>query len=206
MKNLFIAFEGIDGCGKSTQLCKLHDYLFKKDKKIRILTTREPTYSLYGQKIREMLEQHADPMSEAEEFLKLYVEDRREHNEKIIKPFLKRDAGNVSIILCDRYYYSTIAYQAAQGIEPRKIIEMNRNFARPDIALILDVEPETALKRIGGERKTEKFEKLEFMKRLRENFINLKKMLPDNIVIVDASGTQEETFEKIRKEVEKALS
>lgn len=206
MKNLFIVFDGIDGCGKSTQISMLHDYLFKKDKRIRILTTREPTYSLYGKKIRDMLKKHKNPYSDSETLLKLYVKDRETHVEGLIKSFLKKDKDNVSIVLCDRYYYSTIAYQHAQGVELNKIIKMNESFPKPDLAIILDLHPETALKRISKERAIEKFEKIEFMKELRESFLSLKELLDDNIKIIDTSGAEEETFKRIKKEVDKLFA
>ena len=205
MKNLFIVFDGMDGCGKSTQMSMLHDYLFKKDKRIRILSTREPTYGKYGKKIREMLAEHKDPYSDAENLLEMYVKDREDHVNNLIKPFLKKDYDNVSIVLCDRYYYSTIAYQHTQGIELNRIIALNKDMLKPDIAIILDLHPETALKRIAKERAEEKFEKLEFMKELRKAFHAMKDLLPDNMVYIDTSGSVEETHEKIKKAIEKAI-
>ncbi len=205
MKNLFIVFDGIDGCGKSTQISMLHDYLFKKDKKIRILTTREPTSGKYGRKIREMLTAHEDPYSDSDTLLDLYIKDREYHLENTIKPFLKGDEGNISIVLCDRYYYSTIVYQHAQGVELNKVISMSKEFLKPDLAVILDLNPETALHRISKDRIIEKFEKIEFMKRIRDGFLKLKDVLDDNIVYIDTSGNEEETFEKIKKEVDKVL-
>ncbi len=204
MKNLFIVIDGMDGTGKSTHLTNLHKYIFGKSKKIRILTTREPTYGKYGKKIREMLSTHNDPYSDAHLLLNLYTHDRKDHLDKLIKPFMKQDGDNVSVVLCDRYYYSTIAYQCCQGIEFEKVADRNKNFLRPDLAIILDIEPESAMKRISGERPIEKFENLEFMKKLRQNFHKMKDAFPDdNIVLIDSKGTIEETFEKIKKEVDK---
>jgi dTMP kinase len=202
---LFIVFDGIDGCGKSTQLSKLHDYLFKKDKRIRILSTREPTYSKYGMAIRKMLTEHKDPYSESDKLLDLYVKDRKVHLDKVVKPFLDMKDNNISIVLCDRYYYSTIVYQHAQGVDLKKVIELNKNFLKPDLTIILDLDPETALHRISKERKIEKFEKIEFMKKLRQNFLKLKEALDDNIVFIDASGSQEQTFDKIKNEIDKIM-
>lgn len=205
MKNLFIVFDGMDGCGKSTQLSLLHDYLFKKDKRIRILTTREPTYGLYGKKVRKMLAEHKDPYSDSDKLLDLYVRDRQDHVEKLIKPFLKKDHDNVSIVLCDRYYYSTMVYQNAQGIDLNKVVSINKRFPKPDLAIFLDLHPETALHRIAKERAVEKFEKLVFMKELRKGFKNLKGLLDDNICMIDTSGSEDQTFAKIKKQVDKLL-
>jgi dTMP kinase len=203
MKNLFIVMDGIDGTGKSTQLSRLHDYLFKRDKRVRILTTREPTFGKYGRKVRRILAQHKDPMSDSDLLLELYVKDRQEHVSKLINPFLKNKDGNVSIVLCDRYYYSTIAYQNAQGIRLKKVLALNRRFLKQDLGIILDLNPETALKRISRERAVEKFEKLEFMVKIRQNFHLLKEVIPDNLVYIDTSGSEGETFRKIRREVDK---
>ena len=205
MKNLFIVFDGMDGCGKSSQLSRLHDYLFRIDKKVRILTTREPTFGQYGQKIRAMLKKHKDPFSDSETLLKLYVKDREDHINNLIKPFLRKDGGNVSIVLCDRYYYSTIAYQHTQGIPLNKVISVNKKFPKPDLAIILDLHPETALHRISRERAVEKFEKIEFMEDLRKNFHSLTTLLPDNIKIIDTSGSEDETAALIEKEINKLL-
>ncbi len=205
MKNLFIVLEGMDGCGKSTHVSNLQTYLFQKDKRVRVLTTREPTFGRYGMKIRDMLEKHPDPYSDAELLLRLYVSDRRDHVNNLIKPFLKKDYNNISIVLCDRYYHSTIAYQHTQGLELSKLINMNKGFPKPDLVIIFDIHPETALKRIERERGLEKFEKLDFMNELRQNFLALKDLLKDNIVYVDTSGTPEETFVKAKRAVDKLL-
>ena len=205
MKNLFIVFDGMDGTGKSTQVSLLHEYIFKLDKSIRILTTREPTYGKYGTQVRKMLSTHKDPYSDSDKLLDLYVKDREDHLNNLIKPFLKKDGANTSIVLCDRYYYSTIAYQHTQGIPLNKLISMNKKFLKPDLALILDLHPETALHRIGKERAIEKFEKLEFMKDLRKTFHSLPGLLTDNMKIIDTSDAEDETFAKIKKAVDKVI-
>ena len=81
---------------------------------------------------------------------------------------------------------------------------INKGFLKPEIAFILDIKPEIALERIN-ERKKEKFEKLEFMNRLREKFFEMPKLLNDNIKIIDASKSAEEVFEDIKKEVNKII-
>jgi dTMP kinase len=205
MKNLFIVFDGMDGCGKSTHVSNLQTYLFQKDKRVRVLTTREPTFGKYGTQIREMLTKHPDPYSDAELLLRLYVNDRKDHVNKLIKPFLRKDYNNISIVLCDRYYYSTIAYQHTQGLELSKLIKLSEGFPKPDLTIIFDIHPETALKRIERERGLEKFEKVDFMNELRQNFLALKDLLKDNIVYVDTSGVAEETFEKVKRAVDKLL-
>jgi len=200
-KNLFIVLDGLDGSGKGEMIKKLDKYLCKKG--FNVLVTREPTSSKYGKKIKEILRKEKDPKKGAELCLELFVKDREEHLKKEIEPFLKKKN---SIVLCDRYYYSTIAFQSTQGIDIEKIIIENMVFRTPDITFILDLPAEIALERIlkRGEAK-EKFEQLEFMNELRKNFLKLKEELDDNIKVIDASKSKEDVFNQIKTEVDKIL-
>jgi len=203
--SLFIVVDGIDGSGKSEIVKMLHNYLFSKHKKYRILTTREPTNGKYGKQIREMLEKENDPMESRDHLTELFIKDRHEHLKDTINPFLeKSNEHEMNIVVCDRYYYSTIAFQGAQGSEMAELAEKNSNFRKPDISFILDVEPSAALERIGY-RKKEKFEQLEFMKNIRANFLKLPELLKDNIRIIDSSGSLTDIFGKIKKELDPVL-
>ncbi|MDP3765488.1 MAG: dTMP kinase [Nanoarchaeota archaeon] len=224
MKNgLFIVVDGIDGSGKSEIVKMLHNYLFSKSgkirdfrdtgnakhlpvhKKYRILTTREPTDGNYGSQIREMLKKEKDPKSNSKKLIKLFIKDRQQHLKNTIEPFLKKsNKHELNIALCDRYYYSTIAFQSAQGINMKDIITKNKMFRKPDITFILDVEPYIALGRIAS-REKEKFEQLDFMEKIRENFLKLPKVLSDNIRIIDSSRPLKNVFEDIKKEVNKLI-
>jgi len=201
MKSLFIVFDGLDGSGKGEMIKRLKEYLSKK--KFKVLVTKEPTDSSYGKEIKEILKKDAEPKEKAELCLNLFVKDREEHLKNEIEPFLKQDNH---IVICDRYYYSTMAFQHTQGIDMEKIIIDNMPFRAPDITFILDLPSETALERIKkrGNRK-EKFEQLGFMKKLRKNFLKLTKELEDNIKIIDASKSKEEVFEAIKSEIKKLL-
>lgn len=203
MKNsLFIVVDGIDGSGKSEIVKALHNYLFSKDKKYRILTTREPTHGAYGNKIREILRKERNPESSGNELMELFVKDRQDHLKNTIDPFLHNSSEHeMNIVLCDRYYYSTIAFQGAQGLDINELIKENSKFRKPDIAFILDAEPSLALKRIEYRAK-EKFEKLKFMKKIRENFLKLPELLEDNIKIIDSNKDFKEVFNDIKKEID----
>ena len=206
MKNsLFIVIEGIDGSGKSEIVKMLHNYLFSRSKKYRILTTREPTNGTYGSRIRQMLRDEKDPKSSKSRLMELFIKDRDEHLNKSILPFLSNSSEQeVNIVICERYYYSTIAFQGAQGLDIKGIIAENKKFTKPDIAFILDVEPSIALERIKS-REKEKFEQLSFMKKIRENFLRLPQLLDDNIKIIDSSKVLNEVFDDVAKEVDKIL-
>ena len=205
VKGIFIVLDGMDGSGKSEMVKLLHNYLFSKSKKYRILTTREPTNGTYGEYIRTILAKETNPDINAKKLLELFIKDREEHLKNTIIPFLSKSNGNeVNIVICDRYYYSTIAFQATQGLDIKTLVEKNEKFLKPDIAFIMDVGPETALDRIKN-RKKEKFERIDFMNRLRGKFLELPKFLKDNIKVVDASKKLSEVFEDIKKDTDKLL-
>src|SRR3989338_3270323 len=144
-------------------------------------------------------------MINSERMAELFVKDREEHLKNAIEPFLKsQNEHEMNIAICDRYYYSTIAFQGAQGLDMEELIAKNNQFRKPDIAFILDVEPSVALSRIEH-RKKEKFEQLGFMKKIRENFLKLPKLLDDNIKVIDSSKTLNVVFEDVKKEVDKML-
>ena len=191
----------MDGSGKTELVKHLHNYLFSKDKRFKILTTREPSNGKYGQQIRKILIEDKDPKENAKILLDLFVADRKDHLEKAIIPFLSEEGDGCNIVLCDRYYYSTLAFQQVQGIGFDEIFAKNRDFKKPDIIFILDVDPKVALKRISG-RVKEKFENFDFMERLRKHFLLLKDQLGDNIVVVDANRAVKKVFSDVKKEVD----
>jgi len=183
-----IIFEGIDGSGKTTQLDRISAWLKQYD--IPVVTNREPTSSPAGLRLRESASGgRFTPEEEAE----LFLEDRRNNVENNILPALR--AGKT--ILQDRYYYSTIAYQSARGLDPDEIRRKNEAFApEPDLVLLLDLDPETALERIKNNRgeTPNLFEKLDYLKRVRQVFLSLE---DSNLVRIDAAGTVEEVWEQV---------
>ncbi|MBI2576081.1 dTMP kinase [Candidatus Woesearchaeota archaeon] len=206
-KSLFIVFEGLDGSGKGEMIKRLCGYLSAISANLNIRVTAEPSSGVYGKKIREILQKDRNPKSRGAELLDLYVKDRKEHVEKEITPFLKAESGNkATVIICDRYYYSTIAYQGLQGIPIKELLEKNNDFPKPDIAFILDVPAEVALQRISRARpKTEKFEEIKFLAGLRNAFLSLQGKVQDNLKIIDADREPEKVFEDIKKEVDALL-
>ena len=141
-KPLFIVFEGIDGAGKSVQAKMLADHFQAVG--IPYVLTAEPSDGPIGRYIRS-LKARPDPVEEE----RLFIEDRRHHVQKVIIPALERGAT----VICDRYIYSSVAYQGARGIDPEKIIAENRRFAvPPDLIFLLEVTVDTALSRIGRGR------------------------------------------------------
>ncbi|MEW6455435.1 MAG: dTMP kinase [Acidobacteriota bacterium] len=187
-KGILIVFEGIDGSGKTTQA----EIMLKKLKErgFDAVLFREPSNSYWGKKIKELSKKEFSLSPEEE--LECFLKDRKFDVENNIKPALK----NKKIVLLDRYYFSNIAYQGAKGIDKKKIERLNKKIAiKPDLVIILDIEPETGLKRVSNVRKFERlFEKEDFLKKVRENFLSFK---ANNIKFVNGSKTIKEIYSEI---------
>jgi len=192
-KGLFIAFEGIDGCGKSTQAWKLGKYISNLSKYNHVVMTREPYKNT---DLRKILQSESDPYSQGVKLAKLFVEDRRRHVENLIMPNLEACHHVVS----DRYSFSTLAYQQTQGVPLKELIETHKGLPIPDLIYIVDVPVEVAMERMKKDsaRKTEqKFEKnLEFIQKLRENYLKLAKLPNHQVFVIDGRKTPDEIFEK----------
>ncbi len=139
-----IVFEGIDGTGKSTQLPLLADTL--RQRGYTVVATREPTDGNYGQQIRRLYTERTT--SSPEEELALFIADRKEHVAKVITPALQRG----DVVLCDRYYFSTAAYQAGDHFTPEEILRQNAFAPEPDLALIFEQPVAVSLARITKSR------------------------------------------------------
>tara|TARA_Y100000310_G_C20695761_1_gene825591 strand:- start:4386 stop:5009 length:624 start_codon:yes stop_codon:yes gene_type:complete len=203
----FIVFEGIDGSGKTSQILKTIDLL--KDYN-QIFVTKEPTANKLGKHIKKLLKQDKDPKANAEKYTQLYTLDRKYHNKQI-----KKQLNLNNIVICDRYYYSTLAYQQAQGYNVKKIIEQSKKFLIPDITFIIDLPAETAIERLRARgKKIEKFEKEKFLETLRDNYLKMpgygkildkkrNSQLRENIKIIDGNHPKEKVFEQIKEELKR---
>lgn len=163
MKGKLIVIEGIDGSGKSTCAKNLAEKLNSIN--IKTIYTFEPTHSHYGAKLRDgMLSEDLD----AEEELLLFVKDRKEHIEYMIKPALEEGY----FIILDRYFYSSIAYQGAKGIDINLIINMHKDFIiKPDIVFIFHLPIDIALNRIISKRGiADRFENETYLKKVDKIF------------------------------------
>ena len=189
MIEVLVNLEGIDGCGKSTQSKLLREKLEGEGEKVIIL--KEPTKRPHGQKLWDVL--HGKRKATNEEILELFVLDRKQHVEEKIQPAL--NDGNV--VLMDRYYYSSMAYQVAGGIDVEDIREKHAFAPKPDIVLIFDLPVSVALERVKGHSDADEFEKDEHLKKVRIAYLDLEN---DPLVrIVDATGTPEEIFGNVWK-------
>ncbi len=176
---MFIVIEGIDGTGKSTQAKRLADHLTSQGK--TVILSREPTDGPWGTLLRNSASTgRLSPEEELETFLK----DRRQHVKEKIAPALA--AGHTVIL--DRYYFSTMAYQGARGFDPHEIRRINEAFAPiPDLLLILDLDVDTAIERIGVRGDTaNEFEQRANLARCREIFLSLKDESFTRVIPVDS--------------------
>lgn len=136
--------EGINGCGKGTQLDYLQNFIYNLSKSQTIFMTREPNeFDENGKKAREILKSDGDPYSNRIEAVRYFAENRRTHNQ-IIKPLLDKGVTVIS----DRYWHSNFAFQGAQGIHLKDIAEANHGLIVPDLTIIFDISAKTANKRL----------------------------------------------------------
>ncbi len=167
-RGLLIVFEGLDGCGKSTQLDLLSSRLRRAT--VDVVRTREPTDGPVGRRIREMARSGERVPPEQE--LDWFMEDRREHVREVIEPGLAAGA----VVLCDRYWLSTVAYQGARGLDSDAIMRASEaEFPDPDLALLFEIPAAEGLARVrarGGIAEPA-FEELEFLARVEKVFASI---------------------------------
>lgn len=187
---MYLVLEGIDGCGKDTQLDLLSSFLRKR--KITFVRTAEPTTFLpTGLFIKGVLRGCYDLSPKA--MTLLFLADTIEHQRKKVFPALKEGKWVIS----SRSFVSTLAYQMAAGVEKEFILDLINRLALlwPDKVIILDVLPETALSR--KREKTHRYEKLEFLEKVKENYLFLAKEF--GFYIVNGEQPPEDVFEEIKQ-------
>lgn len=193
-KGLFITFEGADGCGKTTQLNLLKDYLTTKG--YAVILTREPGGKGLGEKIREILLNYDGKVADrCESFL--FLADRAQNIETIVKPAI--ESGK--IVLCDRHTDSSVAYQGyGRGLDIEQIKMLN-NLAtggkQPDLTLVFDVDIETSMQRVGNEKDRMESSGKEFFNRVRNGYLEMAKQEPERLKIVDST----KSIDKVHKRV-----
>ena len=205
-KGFFISFEGIDGSGKSTQIQHLGKYL--ETLGFDVIITREPGGSVGGEQIRNLLLQGAVDRWSAETEILLFTASRRDHLERIILPAL--DSGK--IVICDRFTDSTRMYQGMRGPSLRNLVELlNEKIIKrnPDLTIIIDINPETGLKRAKS-RKTveERFEDfgVDLQMKMRQGFIELSKEFSNRIEVVNGQQSVDKLAQDICTLVKARLS
>ncbi|MCL2790406.1 MAG: dTMP kinase [Desulfobulbus sp.] len=193
---LLIAFEGIDGTGKSTQLPLLATHL--RERGLTVAETKEPTDGPYGQQIRALYRDRRQGTPEQE--LELFVLDRRQHVAECIQPALEQG----TIVLTDRYYFSTAAYQGAVGCDPGHIFARHDFAPEPDLVLLLTLPVEASTSRIRNLRgeTLNDFEQQEQLEKVASLFASFPHSC---IVRIDAARPVEEVQSSIRAAVQQLL-
>ena len=209
-----ITFEGIDGCGKSTQMRLLEQYLTEHGHDV--VSTREPGGTELGKKIRSALldggKDSVEPLAE----LLLYAADRAQHTRQVIMPALA--AGKV--VLSDRFYDATTVYQGyARGFDLELVNQLNElatGGLKPDLTLLFDLDVETGLKRTrrrgyqSGEAAARPDrldqEPVEFHERVRKAYLEIAAREPQRFRVIPAAGPVEETFELMIREVQRLFN
>ncbi len=209
---MFITFEGIEGCGKSTQAKRLVNRL--RELAVPLVFTLEPGGTSVGQKIRRILldsrNQHLSPLTE----LLLYAADRAQHVEEVIKPALEQEKW----VLCDRFFDATTVYQGyARGLDMKLIVTLNEKASpgiRPDITFLIDCAVEVGLERalkrnkIQFQEGQDRFEreKKDFHEAVREGYLTMAMEDRERFVVVDGILKEDELEEIIFKHVEPFIS
>ncbi len=205
-----VVFEGVEGCGKTTQMKRSHDWLMQGDWWVpsaasasppSILATREPGGTELGQGIRQLLLDPTlpEPMQDRTELL-LYAADRAQHVEGMLKPELAKG----TLILCDRYTDSTVAYQGyGRGFSLDLIDQLNQMSTaglQSDLTLWLDVDASIGLSRTHRRGVADRMEQnaLEFHQRVQYGFGVIAKTNPHRVVQIDANRTEEEVFATVQ--------
>ena len=170
-KGVLIVFEGVDGVGKSTQAKALYERLKKAH--FETLLSKEPTEGEWGQKLKKLIERGRRNTTPQEE-LDWFIRDRYEHVAGTISPGLQEN----KIVVLDRYYFSTIAYQGPLGFDPKEIEKRNLEFAPPpDLLFLIELPPRSGLQRIANNRgkEADSFEKEDYLLEVNEIFKRIRK-------------------------------
>ena len=201
MSGLFISFEGIDGCGKSTQADLLRSYLESKGEQVELL--REPGGTALSEQIREiLLNPNNDKMDPSTELILLSA-SRAQLTREIIIPALER--GNV--VICDRYADSTLAYQGYGRVINLEWLEKLNAFAtaglKPDITLLVDLPVDEALNRMQSKSFDRiEMEGIEFLEKVRSGYLELTDRFSKRYFMIDGMETIEEMSKKIINKIE----
>lgn len=212
-RGTFITFEGLDGCGKSTQLERLAAKL--REQGLELVTTREPGGTVTGEKIRQLLldtrTSGLDPMAE----LALMFASRAQHIHEVISPALT--AGQ--IVLCDRFTDSSEAYQGGgRKLGSAPVLELHRVLGgdlKPDLTILMDSEVAASVERArrrnqarssdNSDENRFESENRAFFTRVRAAYLDIAKREPERVVVVDARGTPDQTHAKILEIVSRRL-
>ena len=195
-RGLFFAFEGVEGCGKSTQVKLLYEALEEQGRKV--IVTREPGGTRIAERVRHVVLdpdcKEMDPKTEA----LLYAASRAQHVAEVIRPAL--EAG--SVVLCDRYLDSSLAYQGvARGLGEEDVMRLNvwaTDETLPDLVILLHLDAEIGLARTKGDPDRMEQEDVAFHRKVGEAYLHLARSFPSRFAVIDASGSVEDVHRQVK--------
>lgn len=205
-KGIFITFEGPECAGKTTQISLLKEYLSELGRDV--VVTREPGGTEIGEELRQIVKHHVSdiPVTDEAEVL-LFAASRAQHVSELIRPALQRGA----VVICDRYYDSTTAYQGyARGLDMEFINQLNLfaiSGCKPDITILLDLTAEESMDRSSKREETLfvvdriESEKLDFHKNVRDGFLKIAEEEPERMKVVPAVDTIENIQSNIKEHI-----
>ena len=201
MKGIFISFEGIDGCGTTTQISHLAKYFAKQQKSF--VRTEAPGGTEGANEIRKILLRENNFQWSVESEALLFMAARNDHVEKVIKPAIEDN----KIVICDRFMDSTIVYQGMRSPRAKKLSLLLFDLIgiSPDITFLIDMDPEIALDRaLNRANDEDRFENygINFQRQLRQNFLDIANKHSDRIKIVDGNRSPQQVAAQIIKSVE----
>ena len=202
---MFITLEGTEGCGKTSQVAPLAEYLRLQG--WDVLTTREPGGTPIGEQIRNVLHSLDNTEMHARTEILLFQAARAQHVEQVIRPHLERGG----VVMCDRYADSTVAYQGygrEQPLEPlRALVDYATGGLKPDLTLLLDLDVEVGLRRRAKGGEWNRLDALEvaFYQRVRQGYFELVRAEPERWVVIDASVSPVGVQEAMRAAVQGRL-
>lgn len=201
MRGFFIVFEGLDGSGKTTQAKRLARHFREQGREV--VSVKEPGGTPVGERIREILldeRSHLEPLTE----LLLYQASRHELTRRVIRPALKRGA----IVICQRYSYSSLAYQGfGRGLPLEWVTTLTEQATeglKPSVAFFLEVPVEEGLKRLKQERRPDRIERqgVEFLRRVEQGYQRLARQNPE-MIRLDGMQSPERLFEDVMRVLER---
>ena len=202
-KGLFITFEGADGCGKTTQLNLLAQYLRENGKEVVI--TREPGAKGLGEKVREILLNYdGDVSPNCGAFL--FLADRAQNIDMIVKPAIAEG----KIVLCDRHTDSTLAYQGyGRGVDLERAKMLNKIATSglvPDLTYVFDIDVETSMSRVGKDKDRMESAGIEFHEKVRKGYLEIAKQEPDRMRVINSKDSIGNIFVQVKKIFDKKVS
>ncbi|MGD9416287.1 MAG: dTMP kinase [Desulfobacterales bacterium] len=203
---MFITLEGIEGSGKTTQIDRLADFLAQNG--IKCVITRQPGGTVIGESIRSiLLNPENDTLAPMTELL-LYLADRAQHINEVIKPAL----ATGQTVVCDRYFDATVVYQGfARGLSVQLLKDLHQllfDNLKPDVTLLLDLSPQQGLERawqqlnsgqrVGRESRFES-EAIVFHEKVRAGYLELARLEPQRFHVINAARSPDQVFAEISK-------